>query len=60
MLISHLVLLPSNSLRSNVRSNVRKNVRSKLRIHFRSNHHRQPQAIEHLKFLKLPYLNLCL
>ena len=24
------------------------------------NLHRQPQGIKHLKFLKLPYLNLCL
>ena len=31
---------------------------SKLDKNLRKNHHRQPQAIKHLKFLKLPYLNL--
>jgi hypothetical protein len=38
-------------------SKLNKNLRSK---YLRSNHYRQPQAIKHLKFLKLPYLNPCL
>ena len=58
-------LRPASKLDKNLRSkNLRKNLYSNVRKNFwknlRKNLYRQPQGIKHLKFLKLPYLNLCL